>query len=473
MKKTNKRPNILMITLDSARPEWLSCLDHAHGVTPNIDRLASDAYLFENCIGPSAWTFPAMSSVFTGMLPTKHGGHDEHLVLDSHYPTIAETLSKHGYDTAAFSDVPYVGPMTRLDRGFRILSNLRGHQVSFRSRLLKGLGRLHRTMTGQYQKTFETHVVMYETADWIDQGWDRSKPFFLYVHSDETHAPFLPPARYRKSIAGMSAGEMHAINQDKQLFVAGERPMSGEELGKLRDLARAETAYVDEWIGWLLDRLTGWRLLDDTIVIIAADHGENFGEHGLLRHGLCLYDTLLRVPLVIRVPGLEQSRSVRSMVQSIDLYPTLMRLAEIDDDQVSRELQGTDLIAQTEKNQFAAKAISELYRPATGLWERKVPHFMPAFRKRFDRVLRAVRTNSHKFIWSSNGEHELYDLQRDPGETHNIARTEPTLAVQLHGELDLWLESFAHAHPQVSSTSSDAESDERVMERLRDLGYVE
>lgn len=466
------RPNVLMIVLDSARPDWFSCYNPRTGVTPHIDRLAEQSLVFEKAISPSAWTFPVMASVFTGMLPTKHGGHDEHRTLDSEYPTLAESLVAAGYDTAAIADVPYVGPMTNLDRGFRYMSNLRAHQVSLGSRVLKGISRVHRSATGKYQKTFESRVVIREGMRWIEQGRDASKPFFLYIHSDETHAPFLPPARFRNRLAGLSAAEMHAINQDKQAFVSGQRPMSNDELEDLRNLARAETAYADEWVGYLLDRFEKKGLLKNTTVVIAADHGENFGEHGLLRHGLCLYDTLLHVPLIIRLPNAGQCGHVKEMVQLIDLVPTLLKLAGCENESTLKQLQGRDLVEQVQSKQFASCAVSELYRPATGLWENKVPDFMPEFRKRFDRVLRSVRTNTHKFIWSSNGKHELYDLLHDPDEGRNVVETEPALALQLRGELDLWLESFRH-YGQVAEPEPVVEDDERVVERLRDLGYVE
>lgn len=471
----SSRPNILMVMMDSARPEWLSCYNSTLGCTPNLDALASESLVFEQAIGPSAWTFPVMASVFTGMLPAKHGGHDEHRMLTSAYPTLAEVLARNGYDTAAIADVPYVGPMTQLDRGFRKMSNLRGKEVTPYSRMLKAVSRVHRTVTGRYQKTFETRVVMQETLHWLRSEWDRSKPFFLFVHSDETHAPFLPPGRFRREFSRLGASGMHALNQDKQLFVAGVQPMSEAELGDLRDLARAEAAYLDEWLGVLFGRLRADGLDKDTIVVVAADHGENFGEHGLLRHGLCLYDTLLHVPLIVRIPG-RSAKRVSGLVQLIDVMPSLMNAAGIREGETIAEMHGKDLLTQVDSGRFHSAVVSELYRPLTGIWERKVPQFMDEFRRRYDRVLRSLRTPTHKYLSSSNGRHELYNLVTDPGETSNIVDLEPALALQLSGELSLWLDSVAPAQADAAAMSSPdgaGEDDERVMERLRDLGYVE
>jgi len=137
-------PNIVMIVIDSARSDLLSCYGQSLHTSPAVDKLAAKGILFECAISPSAWTFPSMASVPTGMLPTKHGGHDQHRVLDSDYHTIAEVLSEHGYQTAAFSDLPYVGPATRLDRGFQTMSSIRRSEVSLASKIDKDITRVKR-----------------------------------------------------------------------------------------------------------------------------------------------------------------------------------------------------------------------------------------------------------------------------------------------------------------------------------------
>jgi arylsulfatase A-like enzyme len=468
------KPNVVMIVLDSLRPEWLSCYQSKVQTSPRIDRLAGSAYVFENAISPSAWTFPCMASVFTGMLPTKHGGHDQHQLLDSPYATMAELFSNHGYDTAAFSDVPYVGPMTRLDRGFRTMSNLQFDQVSVRGKWLKAVGRLHRAVTGKYQKTNETPVVFTEAMRWLDRGRKSQSPFLLYIHSDETHAPFLPPARLRRKYSTASAARMHGINQDKHLYIGGAVTMTDQDFEHLHQLARAETAYIDEWLGRLFDRLEKHKAFEDTVVVIMADHGDNLGEHGLLRHGLCLYDTLVHVPLIIKLPGDRSGQRVRSVVQLIDLLPTLARAAGLPATDAGAQWQGQDLVEAVSTGDFAGYAISELYphsREARDVWKRKVPDFMAEYDSRFNRLLRSYRTDTHKLIWSSNGRHELYDLKQDPSESHNIFLERKDLAAQLAGRLDAWMDSFPHA---ISGKAVDeAPRDELVTQRLRELGYLD
>lgn len=475
---SDARPNILFVILDSACPSWLSCYEPSVGTSPNIDRVANAGIVFEKAISPSSWTFPVMASVFTGMLPAKHGGHDQHQVLDSAYPTLAEVLGRNGYQTAAFADVPYVGPMTRLDRGFDTLSNQRSDQVTFTSKILKGIGKLHRTVARGYRKTNETPVLIGETMHWLNNARDPSKPFFLFVHSDEPHAPFLPPAKYRRQFTDLSASQMYALNQDKQLFVGGKVPMTDRDFEHLRQLAWAEVAYFDAWLGRLFDWLRQRRVYDNTIIVIAADHGDNVGEHGLLRHAMCLYDTLLHVPLVLKPAAGCDAQRVKPMVQLIDVFPTLLAMAGVDEPGLMAECQSTDLMKRIEARDYPEFVISELYPPANmKMWEKKVPEFMGQFREKYDRMFRSVRTETHKLIWASRGPQELYDLVNDPGEEQNIHEDQPAVARELQQKLEDWLASF-EGPDRVSSavgdgSAGDVMTDEQVAQRLRDLGYIE
>lgn len=247
--------------------------------------------------------------------------------------------------------------------------------------------------------------------------------------------------------------------------------MSKEDFETLFRLACAEMRHLDNYIGKLLAHLEGLGVLDNTIVIITADHGDNFGDHGLMRHGLCLYDTLIKVPLIVAGPNIHGPQRISPMVQLIDLCPTILHLAGIDAPQIETEFQGRDLLESITTQDFSPFAVSELYRPTPELFEKGAPEFMDEFRDKYDRILRSYRTMTHKFIWSSNGHHELYDLASDPMESHNLVELEPDLASQMHQELDQWLGSFEHANV-TSSESGDQLEDQAVIQRLRDLGYV-
>ncbi len=465
----SRPPNILHFVADSARPDTLSCYGQKLQTSPVMDRLARDGACFECAISPSAWTVPAMASVFTGMVPTKHGTHDEHPVLDSDYPTIAELLQRAGYETAAFSDIPYIGPHTRLNRGFATMSNLAGSEVGLLSKFDKGVARIKRALTGRYQKAHESRVLFREVMGWLTARRRRADPFYLYVHSDETHAPYLPAARYRASLGGFPRGRMWAINQDKYEYITGRVRMTDEDFRDLRFLQCAEMLCLDEWFGRLLRHLERLDMLEHTVVVVMADHGDNIGEHGLMRHGLCLYDTLIRVPLIVYGPGRIPAARVRQMVQLIDLPPTFTKLAGLNAEEAEREFQGRDLVAAVERGEAAPFVVSELYRPPPDPFVGRVPEYLPEFKRRFDRVLRSWRTATAKLIWSSNGDHELYDLACDPGETKNVASERADEVRRLEDELEGWIASFQGAAPAAPAQSAD---DAALLERLRDLGYV-
>ncbi len=462
-----------MIVIDSARADLLSCYSQELPTSPNVDRIASRGLLFETAISPSAWTFPAMASTFTGMIPSKHGGHDEHEILDSEYPTIAELLQSNGYQTAAFADVPYVGPMTKLDRGFDSLSNMRLEQVSLGSKVQKGMAALKRKLTGAYQKNHESPVLFREAMGWLSRDRRADRPFFLYVHSDQVHAPYLPPPRYRRMFTDITDRQMRAINQDKALYIGGAAKMTGEDFANLWKLYCAETRYLDDWIGRLLAHMQRLGVLDNTLIVIFGDHGDNFGDHGLLRHGLCLYDTLLKVPLIVSLPGKIAPRRVSNMVRLIDLPPTILAAVGIEDEAATAEFQGQNLLEAVEQGSFAGHAVSEIYRPSSKrMFAAKVPDFVPEFEARYDRVLRSYRTDTHKFLWSSNGKHELYDLVKDPGELDNIYQREPALSAKLQAQLEAVLSGLPGGDG-AEGAAGEYEVDELVMDRLRDLGYVE
>jgi arylsulfatase A-like enzyme len=157
------------------------------------------------------------------------------------------------------------------------------------------------------------------------------------------------------------------------------------------------------------------------------------------------------------------------VVSLIDLMPTLLGMAGIDEPEVLAECQGRDLMGAIRTGQFPEFAVSEVRRPNQTIWQRTVPGFMPEFRMRFDRALRSCRTNSHKYIWSSDGRHELFDLETDPGEERNLTDDQPELAAQMQGQLDTWLASFRHAETAEPTAAVD---DQEVLRRLRDLGYI-
>jgi arylsulfatase A-like enzyme len=256
--------------------------------------------------------------------------------------------------------------------------------------------------------------------------------------------------------------------------MSGQVEMTEQDFEHLRALSCAELRHVDDWLGRCVSYLDQTGLREDTIMVVLADHGDHFGEHGLLRHGVCLYDTVIKVPLVIAYPRRIGSQRVKGLVQLIDLLPTLMRLAGLHEPEAEREFQGRDILTAVETGAFAEYAVAELYPPIQrGL--AKFPDYESEFRRKYDRCLRAIRTEQYKYIWASRGGHELYDLSVDPGECDNIIDRHAGVAAELRTKLEAWLEAVRAPHAGQAPTPG-ADLDEmapEVIQRLADLGYLE
>jgi arylsulfatase A-like enzyme len=245
--------------------------------------------------------------------------------------------------------------------------------------------------------------------------------------------------------------------------------MSEEDFAILRGLYDGEVSYMDFRIGQLYTLLREAGVLRNTLLIITSDHGENLGDHHLMDHAYCLYDTLLGVPLIVcGLADFAPGQRITHQVQTLDLFPTILELAGIQDEGVWRQVQGQALFPADLPKHAERPAIAEYLEPQPSL---------PALRKRFpefagtqyDRTLRTLRTRDAKYIWASDGRDEFYDLRRDPHEEHNVIATEAGRAGELRTALAEWVkavEPAAVAHEQ-------AELDALTLKRLEELGYIQ
>ena len=466
-----RSPNIILIMMDSVRRDALSCYGRRPQTSPNIDALAVQSVVFDDAVSTSSWTLPAVASIFTGKYASCHGADDGYNYLNVHHETMAEILARNGYQTSAFCANSNVSTFTGLNRGFEFFNDLHYPNVDIVNKAFKAYAKGVRTVLKRKIKYHETLVLYREAKRWLKEKRDPRRPFFMYVHENEAHYPYQPPRRFRREFLRLSAARVRAINQDRELFVAGKVKMTSQDLTNLRLLYHAEIRYLDYRLGQFVDFLRAEGLWDDLLLIITADHGDNFGEHGLLGHGLSLYDSLLKIPLVIYYPGKLSPRRVSGQVQLCDILPTVIDLADLPDEVVKQAYQGRNLAGlvsginpMEDRAAFAEHAMQNLT-----LFEAKIPNLGGDFYKKYKRATRAVRADGFKYIWSSNGERELYDLDSDPEETRNVIGQYPDKARALQNTLSNWLDSF------VPDTYRDSlpEADEVVTQRLRDLGYLE
>jgi choline-sulfatase len=281
---SDRKPNILIITMDTTRADHLSCYGYKKTATSNLDRLAREGVLFETAYSTQPVTLPSHSSIMTGCYPFHHGVRDNGIYqLSQDATTLAEILSAEGYLTTAFPGSYILNRIFGLSQGFEY----------YNDQFVKP------KQKGQLPVDRRASEVSFLANEWFEAVRNRIKaqPFFLWLHYYDPHADYDPPFPYRS---------------------AYEDPYDGE------------IAYTDDWIGFVFDSLRLLNLWDTTLTIVTADHGESLGEHGEKTHGIFVYDSTIHVPLIMRyTPGIPAGTRVADPVSSIDIVPTVLDLAGI------------------------------------------------------------------------------------------------------------------------------------------------
>jgi len=430
-KEHPKAPNVLLVVLDTVRADHLSCYGYGRLTTPNIDRISRQGVLFLNAFSPSPWTLPSHASMFTGLYPSQHQADWGHTYLHESFPTLAERLRDLGYQTVGFSENAYVGRCLGfgLDRGFAaFLDTWR------RPLVVRAIGKVA-TQVFHYKERLEyaeRSIGLLER--WLSNNHNRGKPFFAFVNLMAAHNPRYPRSALGSGTWTQERLATEPVNLISERYYLPHFRLTQQELAITVDLYDSDISYLDAQIGNLFSFLEKTGSLDETIVILTSDHGENFGEHGLLGHQFCLYNTLLRVPLILRYPALLKPERIEKRVSTVFLFRALATLVgdPVGDGSDRRgsnacgQLQSQDLIVGEYSN-----GIDHL-RGVVGDESVGLDFSM------FDRNLKCIIQGDYKFIWASNGKHELYQIVTDPAELENLIEEEPDRARALHQLLNSW-----------------------------------
>ena len=411
-----KPVNIILITLDTARADRMGFLSSKRGLTPNLDSLAHQAAVFARAYSQVPLTTPSHATMLTGTYPQFNHVSDLGSPLAKDLPYLPDILRQHGYRTAAFVGSQVLDPKSAaapaFDRGFKTYDapfHIRG----------PGEDRYHSV---ERRGT----MVVNRALAWLNQH--PRGPFFLWLHFYDPHDPYDPPPPF------------------KARYVAS--PYDGE------------MAYVDSAVGRLLTALRSHGLYDQSLIVVVADHGEAFGEHGERSHGLFLYDETLHVPLLIKLPGTGSAHPlIESRVGLIDIAPTLLQEVGIA---APAAMQGRSLLelmkprasggANTAKSDVAAQD-----RPQYA--ETDYPHRAFGWSS-----LRAWRAG--KYLYIDAPERELYDQSLDPEASHNLVNSVPGVADTMAAQLEEFRRKTGRAgKAEVIITPRQAE-------QLRALGYV-
>ncbi len=461
------RPNVVLIVLDTTRADALGCYGNTEGLSPRLDAFAAEATLYEQAISSAPWTVPSHASLFTGYYTVTHGCDSEpHRWLDDGFVTLSEHLGALDYQTVALSANEYLSASNLL-QGFEALLKLdmeSGHRSArMHSWMMKAGG------PERYSDMGAAEAVA-ALDQWFDATRDTARPFFLFVNLMEAHWPLYPPYAERQRCLPPGVGYREATKISSRYY--GIRWMAGarhtpREVAVIRRLYAAEVAYQDRQLGSLLDVLRRRADFDDTLVIITADHGENLGDGGRWDHVFALNDALIRVPLVIRYPArFPAGRRVAGQCQLVDIVPTVF-------DVLRRPLPAGDLPGRPlAPDVFAPReyTFAEAY-PYYGHLERM--EAVTGFARdtvEFLDVLRAVRTDQYKYVWSSRGRHRLYDLHDDSDEEVDLRERLPDLTEKLDRVLEEWHNGQPPYVPRPGAVSTPVDADS--IRSLRSLGYI-
>ena len=423
-------PDVILVSLDTTRADHLSTYGYARETSPNLTAFAADALLFTQARSPAAWTLPAHASLFTGMYPSRHGAHlaggflpgrsiDGHrrvaFPLPEERVTLAEALRDRGYQTAAFAaNFSYLYRTFGVAQGFGfyddapgLLFHVRPHVVHFAQQFAPGF------CLRPFRSAREINAA---ALAWLDRA-PAGRPVFLFVNYMEPHEPWLaepPYDRWSQPLEG--AARLARTN----LYTHAVRDFTDAERAFIAANYDGQLLKMDAAFGELLAALRARGRYETALVVVTADHGEFLGDHGQVGHiGRMLYEPLLHVPLVVKLPGADRPRGrTDHPVQLVDVMPTVLRAAGAP---LPAGVQGEPLLEVTH-----ASVAEEDINP----W--LVAHYGPAY----DRAMRVLYDGSYKLITTSRGDRLLFDLDRDPEETDDLAARDPARTEALARRLD-------------------------------------
>lgn len=318
------KPSVVLIVIDTLRADHLGAYGYDKPTSPRLDTLAGEGARFANARATSSWTLPSVASMLTGLYPAAHGAERNDAALAAAADTLPEAFQDAGYLTAAISANPaFVTPLQGFAQGFDEFTVMRGRASERPRRQLGGAVPSDPGLESMIEAATGEEITESALA-WVAGHDHAPAPYFLYVHYVDPHAGYFPPAAYATRFG---VAEHDPLRGDAQwpLLLSFKAPADPRDTATLVQLYDAEIAYTDAQVGRLIDGIRA-RTKRPTYFIVLSDHGEEFGDHGGIRHGRTLYDELLRVPLLVVGPGVAPGTVVEAPVSLVSLWPTLVDL---------------------------------------------------------------------------------------------------------------------------------------------------
>jgi len=444
------RPNIVLVSIDSLRWDHVGSYGYDRPTTPFLDELAAKGIRFENTFSTTSWTLPSHAAMFTGLYDSTHGLVDNGMRLADEHRTLAEMLRDEGYETVGFFGGPYLHPTFGLAQGFEAF-----HDCMVDAPALASGTEVRRGLTTMARHPSHSDVTGPRTAQRVSEWLEgrSAKPFFLFLHMWDVHYDYIPPAEYVEMFDADYDGELTGERFFSNPLIHPELP--APDLEHLLALYDGEIRFTDDILRRIFSELESRGLLENTLVVVTSDHGDEFFEHGYQGHGETLFEEVVRIPLIVSWPGrLEGGRVVTELVRLVDLAPTLAAVAGYDDE---LELEGRNLLPLLEGGSVpAATALTELYSGGA--------------------EIRALRTLDAKLLLQdSRSEPLLFRLTEDPHELNPIGPgTEHEEDRRRYArELLEALEAAEVRRAALGLAGSDpVQPNDEMLERLRSLGYI-
>jgi arylsulfatase A-like enzyme len=433
--EAGERPPVLVILIDALRADHVGADGYDRPTTPALDALAADGVLFRQAISHSTFTKSSIASLFTGRYPYQHGVYwgswretPESITSDLLRPqetTLAERLRQRGYLTAAWVQNSHLRAFMGFAQGFVHYRDQQGPVTR--------INRLFRR--------------------WLDRAG--RYPFFVYLHYIDLHDPYQPPPPYdtmfgppADAYAGVDLAEWGAYLEAVR---RGEVELSPEQLAAMQVLYDGQLRFIDDQIGLLLADLKRRGLYEKSLIVVTADHGDGFGEHGFIAHSTVPYEELVRVPLIVKLPGERfAGRKVEAPVGLVDVLPTVLQVAG----------------APPPGDEVAGCSLLPLIEQGEAGWDPVCSEAVIEIAEEGAYPIVAVRTARYKYIHHEKRPDELYDLTADPGEHHNLAPA-------TEGEPLRLAERAQEVVKQRRLAEERIELDEKTIRELKALGYID